>query len=272
MKEKISLNLGDVQKTLLLPLWGRAVESQKEHPLLVDETALKVVDQVDFDFSEAADHLDDLTMIAWIKRSLICDEVVKKFISKFPDATIVNIGCGMDTTFDRVDNGQLQWYDLDLPDVIDLRRKIIPESERREYISASFLDEVWMENIVVRSQVLFLVAGVFYYFKEEQVKGFILRLIDRFPGSEILFDVSSPLGVRIANQKVVENAGLDEASHLIWGLENKKDLLAWDSRIRLLQTFYYYRKLRLSLRNWMMGKISDLLGIQYMLYLRLGGD
>jgi O-methyltransferase involved in polyketide biosynthesis len=270
MEEKIKLNLGDVQKTLFLPLWGRAVESRKKHPWLVDEAALKIIDEVDFDFSKAAENMDDLTMIAWIKRSLICDKVVSQFTMKYPDATIVNIGCGLDTTFDRVDNGHLQWYDLDLPDVIELRRKFIPESERRHYIASSFLDEGWLDDLPVRSKLLFMAAGVFYYFEGDQIKSFFLHLLDNHPGSEILFDVSSPIGVRIANQKVVDSAGLDEASHLKWGLENKRDLVAWDSRIRIIKTYHYFRTLRLSLRNLVMGTFSDLLGIQYMLHLKLG--
>jgi hypothetical protein len=94
--------------------------------------------------------------------------------------------------------------------------------------------------------------------------------VDKFPGSEILFDVASPIGVRVANKKVVESAGLDERSHLKWGLENKKNIPAWDSRIKLVGTHYYYRTLRLSLRNILMGALSDYLGIQYMLHLKLG--
>jgi O-methyltransferase involved in polyketide biosynthesis len=270
MKEKVKHNLGEVQRTLFLPLWGRAVESKKEQPWLVDEAALRIIEQVDFDFSKAAETMDDLTMIGWIKRSLISDAVVRNLTKKYPDVTIVNIGCGLDTTFDRVDNGQLQWYDLDLPDVIELRRKFISESERRIFITASFLDKEWLEKLVIRSKVLFLVAGVFYYFEEDQVKEFFLCLLDKFPGSEILFDVSSPIGIQIANQKVVNSAGLDKASHLKWGLKNKRDLISWDPRIKFLKTYHYFRSLRLSPRNKLMGALSDLFGMQYMLYLRLG--
>ncbi|MBN2499525.1 MAG: class I SAM-dependent methyltransferase [Anaerolineales bacterium] len=270
MTEKINIELGNVQKTLFLPLWGRAVESRKRKPMLVDETAVRIIDQVNYDFAPITANMDELSQIAWIKRSLICDQVIDKFLEQYPEGTIVNIGCGLDTTFERVNNGKLRWYDLDLPDVIALRGKFIQESERRTFIASSFLDKDWLEQIEVNGNVLFMSAGVFYYFEEETVRDFVLGLLEAYPGSELVFDVSSPVGVRVANKKVVESSGLDERSHLVWGVEDKKDILAWDSRIRLLGMYYYFRTLRIGLRNFLMGTMSDLLGIQYILHLELG--
>ena len=270
MTDRVNINLGDVQKTLFLPLWGRAVETRKRKPMLVDETAVKIIDQVDYGFSQITQNMDELSQIAWIKRSLICDQVIKKFLTSYPEGTIVNIGCGLDTTFERIDNGKLKWYDLDLADVIELRRKFIQESERRKFIASSFLEKEWLENIEVKENILFIAAGVFYYFEEHQTKDFIIWLVNKYPGSQILFDVCSPIGVRVANKKVVENSGLDERSHLKWGIENKKDILTWDSKIKIIGTYYYFRTIRIGLRNLVMGTLSDFLGIQYVLHLGLG--
>jgi O-methyltransferase involved in polyketide biosynthesis len=238
--------------------------------MLVDEAAVRIVEQIDYDFTQAAQNLTALSQIAWIKRSMVCDQVIEQFLTAYPEGTIVNIGCGLDTTFERTDNGRLRWYDLDLPDVIELRRKFIEESKRRKFIATSFLEEQWLDDIEVEGNVLFIAAGVFYYFEEHQIKEFLLRLIDAYPGSEILFDVSSPVGVRTANKMVIESSGLDERSYLTWGLRNKKDLLAWDPRIRILGTYYYFRTLRIGIGNFLMGTLSDLLGIQYMIHLGLG--
>lgn len=240
--------------------------------MLVDESAVRIIDQVDFDFSQATQNMDDLSQIAWIRRSLVCDRVVQGFLKRYPDGTIVNIGCGLDTTFERNDNGKLRWYDLDLADVIELRRKFVAESERRRFLTTSFLETGWLGKITVSGNVLFIAAGVFYYFSEEKIKAFLLRLLDTHPGCEILFDVCSPLGVKVANKKVIESAGLDEKSYLVWGLENKKVILSWDARIKLLGTYHYFRTLRIGLRNILMGALSDYLGIQYMLYLKLGSS
>ncbi len=269
MTDRIRINLGNVQKTLFLPLWGRAVETRKRNPMLSDETAVRIIEQMDYDFSQMTQNMDALTQIAWIKRSLICDQVIRKFLTSYPEGSIVNVGCGLDTTFERTDNGRLKWYDLDLADVIELRSKFIQESDRRKFIASSFLEEEWLKNIEVSGNVLFIAAGVFYYFEEHQIKDFIIRLTDTFSGSELLFDICSPLGMRVANKKVVESSGLDEKSHLKWGLENKKDIPAWDSRIKIIGTYYYFRTLRIGLRNILLGMLSDYLGIQYMLHLQL---
>ncbi len=269
MSEKIAVDLGQVQKTLFLPLWGRAVESKKENPLLVDKTALQIIEAVDYNFSTLTHNISDLTQAAWIMRSLCIDEAVRDFLEKYPKGTIVNIGCGLDTTFDRIDNGSVLWYDLDLPDVVELRRQFIEETERRRFISASFLDESWLDEICVCEKVFFIAAGVFYYFEESQVKEFLVRLADRFPGSEIIFDASSPYGIKTANRMVIRRSGLDEKSFLKWGLKNGETLIMWDPRFRILSEHYYFGKdgqhfgPRLRLIGW----ISDRLKIQYMVHL-----
>jgi O-methyltransferase involved in polyketide biosynthesis len=270
MDEKVKIDLGNVQRTLFLPLWGRATESKKLHPMLVDDTAVKIIDRVDYDFSMMAKNLDELSQIAWIQRSLICDRVIKKFLESDPQGTIVNVGCGLDTTFDRVDNGKLTWYDLDLPDVIELRKQFIPESDRRHFIPASLLDDDWLPRIEHGGRVLFISAGVLYYFEETEVREFLKRLLESFPGSEIFFDACSPIGMRVANKKVVESSGLDERSHLKWGLKNVNDILSWDGRISLLGRYYYFRSPKIGLRNFLLGTLSDMMGIQYTLHLRLG--
>jgi O-methyltransferase involved in polyketide biosynthesis len=268
--EKIAIDLGSVQKTLFMPLWGRAVESEKMHPLLVDRTAVAIIEQVNYDFSTMGQNTSAVTQLAWIMRSIYVDEVVNTFLTKYPQGTIVNIGCGLDTTFDRVDNGRLVWYDLDLPDVISLRRKFISETERRHFIATSLFEEKWLKDIHINGGVLFIVAGVIYYFTEELVKGLLIRLADGFPGGELIFDVCSPFGMKVANRMVIQKSGLDERSYLHWGLSSTKALLAWDSRFRILNTYYYFigkKSLILPLKVRLIGMFFDVFKIQYMLHL-----
>jgi len=269
MADKISVELGDVQKTLFLPLWGRAFESKKEKPLLRDQTALEIIEKVDYDFASITKNITELSQVAWIMRSIYIDEVIKNFLDQHPNATILNIGCGMDTTFDRIDNGSLLWYDLDLPDVIELRRKFIKEGERRKFISASFLEEDWLKEIKVPDGVLFIAAGVFYYCEEDEVKTFLKRIADIFPGCEVFFDACSPRGLRIANRMVIRNAGLDEKSFLKWGLKNTGDIVSWDNRFEILKSYYYFKHKDINLKTRMIGFISDWMKIQYMIHLKI---
>ena len=95
MPELVDVHLGEVQKTLFLPLWGRAEESRKPKPLLVDEAALRIMTQVAFDFSPLTKDIDALTQLGWVKRSLLYDREVRDFLRLYPEGTIVNIGCGV---------------------------------------------------------------------------------------------------------------------------------------------------------------------------------
>ncbi len=271
MSDRVTVELGDVQKTLMLPLWGRAIESRKEHPLLIDSNALAIVQQVGFDFSRVASKVSEVTQVAWIMRSLCVDEVVRKFVNQYPCATIVNVGCGLDTTFNRVDNGTMMWYDLDLPDVIALRRRFLKETHRNKFISCSLLERDWLDAIEIDQKALFVAAGVLYYFEEELVRGFLTRQADMFPGSQLLMDVSSPFGVKVANSMVIKRSGLDNKSFLKWGLNSPESLLSWDERFKLLDTYFYFGKRgrSLSLRNRLFGFLSDVMRIQYMVHLEM---
>jgi O-methyltransferase involved in polyketide biosynthesis len=102
MVDKKAIDLGIIQETLLLPLWGRAVETQKRRPLLNDDTAVAIMANINYDFSVIANNISFLTQFAWIARSLHIDQVIRQFLKKHPKATIINIGCCLDTTYDRV--------------------------------------------------------------------------------------------------------------------------------------------------------------------------
>jgi O-methyltransferase involved in polyketide biosynthesis len=249
MSEKAEIKLGNVQKTLLFPLWGRAKEAQKANPLLVDTTAVKLIERIDYDFSTMEKNLDEISQLVWIARCIHIDRTVKQFLEKHPNATVVNIGCGLDTTFERVDNGTLRWYDLDLPEVIDLRRMLIPENERRNYIARSTFDTRWFDEIVVNDNILFIAAGLLYYFDETEVKKLFLKMADTFPNSEIIFDATSPFGVKMANRMVIKRGGMDEKSFLEWGLKGANQIEKWDKRITVLDDYPYFYGVNLKMQG-----------------------
>ena len=271
MTEKIAIPLGDVQKTLFLPLWGRAVETGKDHPLLSDPTAVRIMGSVDFDFSTIARNMKSITRLAWIARSLLIDRCVRGFLGNSPDGTVVNIGCGMDTTFDRVDNGRVRWFDLDLPDVIALRRSFISETPRRTFIASSFQDDAWFSQIDTPGKLMLVAAGVFYYYREQDIRGFFIKVAERFRGAEIIFDAASPRGVKASNRLVLRAGGMGDRTPLRWGLENAALITSWDPRIRVVAEHFYFREagLRLSGLERIAGMISDALRIQWLVHCRL---
>jgi O-methyltransferase involved in polyketide biosynthesis len=265
------VKLGSVQKTLLLPLWGRAVEARKPHPLLIDPTAAKIIDSIDYDFSTIAANISYISQLSWIARSLHVDRTIQQFLKQHPQATIVNLGCGLDTTFERVDNGSLRWYDLDLPDVIELRSKYIQQGPRRQFIACSILDDRWMGAVEITECVLFFAAGVLYYFTESEVRTIIHTLADRFPSCELVSDVCSPFGLKTANERVIRDGGMDSSATLKWALIKAAQFHEWDQRINVLAEYPIFRGLKgaFSLKEKWGTFLSDTLRIMSMVHLAI---
>jgi O-methyltransferase involved in polyketide biosynthesis len=171
MPEKIQLNLKGVPETLLIPLYARAVESQRPDAMIKDDKAVAIVAQMDCDFSRLK--LQGHDEIAVILRIKEFDRRAQGFLASNPEAVVVHIGCGLDTRFDRVDNGRVEWFDLDLPEVIELRSKFIGgESSRYHLLRASVFGDDWIEAVrIFRPRpFLFLAEGVLPYFEETQVQ------------------------------------------------------------------------------------------------------
>jgi O-methyltransferase involved in polyketide biosynthesis len=272
MTIKTAVDLGNVQITLLLPLWGRAVETKKPRPRLKDETAVQIISQLDYDFSLMARTVHDVTQHEWIARSIHIDKTIRAFLAVHPRGTIVNIGAGLDTTFDRVDNGTLLWYDLDLPDVITLRRKFIDESDRRKFIACSFLDESWFGQIRATDGVLFMAAGVFYYLEEVELKKILARMAVVFRGSELVFDACSPVGVKAANEQLIKKVGLDERSFLKWAIRSADEMLGWGINFEYIEEYPMYKQMKkgLTLKNKLIATVADHYKMMYMIHLRFG--
>jgi O-methyltransferase involved in polyketide biosynthesis len=271
MNEKTKIELGSVQKTLLLPLWGRAVETKKQKPLLVDNKAVSIIENLNYDFSTISINVNKLSQVSWIARSIFFDAKIKEFLSIYPKATVVNIGCGLDTTFDRVDNGTIQWIDLDLPDTIALRKKYISETDRRKFVSFSVFDTEWYKHILNPNQVMLLIAGVLYYFDEIEVKQLFCDFHTFIPGTEVIFDYSSRKGVKIANKKVIEKGGMDKEACLKWGIDTIFELEKWDGNIKIKSNMPMFREHK---KNFPLSKrigmnISDMMKIMSLAHIKI---
>jgi O-methyltransferase involved in polyketide biosynthesis len=171
MSEKITQKLQGVSETLLMTLYVRARESQRADALLKDNKAVEMVNQIECDFSRLKMHRHD--EVAVIMRMRKFDSHVRDFLARIPNAVIVHFGCGLDTRFERVDNERVEWFDLDMPDVMELRQKlIITESNRYHTIAASVFDDDWIKEVsrYKPRPFLFLGEGVLPYFEESQVR------------------------------------------------------------------------------------------------------
>ncbi|MDH4138732.1 MAG: class I SAM-dependent methyltransferase, partial [Anaerolineae bacterium] len=266
MSEITNPNLSGVAETLLITLYIRAIESQRSDALIKDERAEALVRQMDQDFLQSKlakiedySAIPSFMQVAIILRSREFDRHARDFLARHPEAVVVHIGCGLDTRFERVDNGQVEWYDLDLPDVIELRRKLIGgEGERYHLLACSVLDSAWLDTVSAHRQrpYLFLAEGVLMYFDEAQVKSLVLTLRGRFPGAELAFDAFSPF-FSWANNLRVTLTKVGARSY--WALKHGKDLERWSDGIRLLDTRYPFQASEPRLRRaWKVCLVSFL--------------
>jgi len=146
MSETTKPNLSGVPETMLIPLYIRAKESRRPDAMLTDDIAVAVVDQLDYDFTHIK--LQGHDELAIILRLREFDRFTSNFLAVHPDGVVIHIGCGLDTRFERVDNGGVEWYDLDLPNVIELRRKLIGEQgERYHFLNISVFNPAWLELV-----------------------------------------------------------------------------------------------------------------------------
>jgi len=198
--------------------------------MLKDEKAVALVTQMRLDFSRVRQiPMPELLKVMRIIFTREMDRYARDFVSRHPQAVVVHIGCGLDTRFERVDNGRVEWYDLDVPDVIDLRRKLIgDEAGRYHLLGCSVLEDAWLEAVKVHSPrpFLFLAETVFIYFTEAQVKSLVLTLRDHFPGAELVFDGWRPFEVWLGNRYFFfsnsQFAGL-----MRWGFWRGQEIESW---------------------------------------------
>jgi O-methyltransferase involved in polyketide biosynthesis len=266
-----NIELGNIQETLLLPLWGRAMETQRPEPKLIDNKAVSIINSIPYDFTKIAENINKLIQITWIARSIYFDSKIKEFIAKNKNATIINIGCGLDTTFDRVDNGFIQWFDLDFPDVINLRKKYISETDRRHFIAKSVTDETWYNDIDKPDKVMLLMAGVIYYFYEETVKMLLDRFVEHFNQVDIIFDYCSSKGMKISNKKVIEKSGMSKSAYLKWSINNIYELEKWNTKIKVISDMPIFKdhKKKYPMMKRIGMNISDAMRIMSLAHLQI---
>jgi O-methyltransferase involved in polyketide biosynthesis len=192
--------LQEAQATLLMPLWARAMESRHATPLLNDQRAVDIIESLDFDFELF--HEKAVPATDYCIRASVIDQVVKRFINDNPSGHVLEVGVGLDTRFDRLDNGSIHWHELDLPGTMEVRRQFFEPTARRNMLTGSLLESDWMADVATDSQAPLIVAeGVLYFFTRQEIKELLIRLGDRFPGASIVFDAQSPLMLRHSNSR-----------------------------------------------------------------------
>ena len=207
---KYHIEKNTVQETLIIRLYGRKVCSERFPELFKDPEAERLCNMLDYDFTEKGKRMESgaglfgALEVAQRQYDIACE--VKDYLKLHPNAAVVNLGCGLDDTFHKCDNGTCKGYNIDMPDVIKVRNELLSEKEREKNLGFDLNDESWMDQIDAGEGAIFYATGVFYYFKTENVKTLFCKMAKRFPGAVLVFDVCNRRGAKMMTKTLAQGS------------------------------------------------------------------
>jgi methyltransferase (TIGR00027 family) len=250
--EKQMNTITDISETLLIPLYARALETQSKNPLINDKKAVEITEQLNKTFATSNSRLHQRLAKGKIRitankkltaflalRTRKFDRYCQEFLNHAPNGIIVELGCGLSSRFSRIDNNTVEWYDLDLPEVIAIRKQFSQETQRNHMIAASVLNTQWMKQLPTKKNILFIAEGLLMYLHEDDVKSLVLKLQQQFPGCELVCEVENTFVVNVLKKerwkkKFQQDYHLGPDVTICFGIQNGKDLESWGQGIQFL--------------------------------------
>lgn len=245
--EKYHIERNTVQETLIIPLYGRKVCSDHFPHLFSDPEAERVCAMLDYDFAEKGKKMESMAglfgalEVAQRQYDIGCE--VKEYLKAHPKAAVVNLGCGLDDTFRKCDNGLCKGYNIDMPDVIAIRNDLLPAGEREKNLGCDLNDFAWMDEIDATKGAVFYATGVFYYFRTEDVKKLFRQMAKRFPGAVLAFDACNKRGAKLMTKTWLKEAGIANVD-AYFSLDDATELREWSKDFAAVTTRSYMRGYR----------------------------
>ena len=247
----MNLQFGDIQETALIPLAIKASETARPNARIKDLKAKEIIDSLGVDVSKFDPFLSHEGVVA---RTILYREQLKELLNKYPDAVCINLGCGFDDKFSQVDNGSVRWFDVDLPDQIDVRRKVYEDRERCVMLEGNALNGDWTRSIPKADMVIVVMEGVLEYFSKEQVKTCLNMLCDSFPHGYLLAELHSPfLEKNSKHHDVVKNTNATFG----WGTKSGREYLKLEPRMTLVSETSYNAEMK---KYTIRGKLFAIIG------------
>lgn len=244
---KYHIEKNSVQETLIIPLYGRKVCSDHFPHLFNDPEAERICSMLDYDFEEKGKKMESMAglfgalEVAQRQYDIQCE--VKDYLKSHPKAAAVNLGCGLDDTFTKCDNGLCKGYNIDMPDVIKVRNELLPAGEREVSIGCDLNNDNWMDEIDASDGAIFFATGVFYYFKTEDVKTLFCKMAKRFPRAVLAFDTCNKRGAKLMTKTWLKEAGISQVD-AYFSLEDASELKSWSPDFKSVTSKSYMRGYR----------------------------
>lgn len=216
MREKIKLS--GVPETMLQTIYARAKES-RGRSAIHDAKAEEIIEKLDYDFSLA--DKDTAMRSGVIARTIVLDRMTKEWLASHPGAVVVNIACGLDTRCYRM-SGYAHWYNLDLPETMAVREKLLPESGTISQITMSAMEDWGSEISEQNVPVLIVIEGLTMYLSERNIQRIFTVISSRFSNATVFVETMNPTIVRHFKEKSID------ASHarFTWGVKDGPALAA----------------------------------------------
>jgi O-methyltransferase involved in polyketide biosynthesis len=248
-------NINDISETLLIPLYARAIESKSDNPIIFDQKAINITENLNKYFTNSKSKLHKKLKKGKLKKKIPeslslrtrkFDQYVLDFIKFKKNPLIVELGCGLSTRYNRIIKENIEWYDLDFPEVINIRKNFFQEKENYHFISSSVLDFNWMDNISKNNRnYLFIAEGLFMYLYEEDVKKLVIQLQNKFPGCHLVCEIANSyiiktLGRKIWRKKFQRDFNLKENAVFNFGINDSIYFEKWNEGIKFLDEWTYF--------------------------------
>ena len=228
---KYHIEKNTVQETLVIPLYGRKMCSELFPQLFRDETAIRLMDQIDYDFSTLAQKSQStVQQFGFLELAMRQNDLaweVRDYLKKHPKAAVVNLGCGLDDTGRSCDNGCCKLYNLDFPDVIAVRDALLPAGEREENIPCDLNDYSWFDRIDASGGAVFFAAGVFYFFLTKQFQTLVQAMAQAFPGGRLVFDAAGKAAVKMMLKTWIRDAEIKDVGAYFSVSDARRELSPW---------------------------------------------
>lgn len=234
----MNAGLTGIPETLLIPLWARAAETRSPDPVVQDPRAVEILSQIDYDFSKFK--MARMTQLGVAVRTMLLDQAVRAFLHKHPKRCVINLGAGLDTRYERLHPGDTRWYELDLPEAVELRRRFFTETETYRFLAKSVFDRSWTDDVREDDRDVLLIAeGLFMYFEERELRPLMARIAERFPGGRMLVEVQGP-GIVGRAAKHDSLGKMDRPPEFKWGTADSRDLTRWHPGIELIDQWSFF--------------------------------
>ncbi|CAM05842.1 O-methyltransferase involved in polyketide biosynthesis [Saccharopolyspora erythraea NRRL 2338] len=268
------VNLSGAPETMLATLYLRALDNRSDKPILGDAQAEDAVRRIDYDYSKFRMRARQAPSVAIRAKAL--DRWTEQCLARQPDVTVLHLGCGLDTRVWRIDPpASVRWYDIDFPEVIDLRRKVFPERDGYETVASSVTEPGLLDRIPDDRPVLVVAEGLTMYLSEEDGLGLLRGITGRFPSGELIFDAFNTFGVKLSNR--FNPAVVAAKAHLEFAVDDPSDLESAVPGLRLVAEWQFTDAPELDRYAWptrmllqAMGRIPVVRRMGRMLHYRFG--